>query len=185
MPSGRYLELLDKGPNNTQYVIKVSNGRKGQRFYFDYKTKTIKTRSQNHSIQRAKNGASNEITGVNVGVNSEWWHHYKRDGDYIFNTKDKKVLSVSGADKEMTVCNFNTKKNKSAHQKWRIIYADKVNTKTKGFNKVFGFFINRPFVIISKLPMNRVITAHGSHLRISTLGKSDTRQEWYFDEVSK
>jgi hypothetical protein len=84
----------------------------------------------------------------------------------------------------MTICNFNTKKN-TAHQKWNIIYTHKIVEKTKGFNKVFGFFINRPFVIISKLPMNRVITKHGGHLLISTLGKKDKRQEFVFDQVSK
>lgn len=165
-------------------MLKVSNGRKGQQFYFDFKTKTLKTRSKNFSIQRTSNGKSTEITGVNVGVNSEWWHHFKKDGDFIVNTGDSKVLTVNGADKEMTICNFNTKKN-TAHQKWNIIYTHKIVEKTKGFNKVFGFFINRPFVIISKLPMNRVITKHGGHLLISTLGKKDKRQEFVFDQVSK
>jgi hypothetical protein len=186
LPSGRYLELIAAGPNNTQYVLKVSNGRKSQRFYFDFKTKTLKTRAQHYSMTRSSNGGSKDIRGANVGVNSHWWHHFKRDGDYLVNSQDKKVLTVAGADKEMTVCNYDTKKKDAAHQKWRIIYADKVKSRTKGFNKVFGFFINRPFVIMSQLPMNRVIATSGAHTRITTLlGKKDVRQEWYFDEVSK
>jgi len=33
----------------------------------------------------------------------------------------------------------------------------------KGVNKDFGFHVNRPFYIISKLPFERVIECHGAN----------------------
>jgi hypothetical protein len=39
-------------------------------------------------------------------------------------------------------------------QKWTVIYLDKAKaTETKGLNEEFGFHINRPFYIRSRLPM--------------------------------
>jgi len=34
-------------------------------------------------------------------------------------------------------------------------------TETKGLNEEFGFHINRPFYIVSELPMNRVVEMLG------------------------
>jgi len=53
-------------------------------------------------------------------------------------------------------------------------------------NKNFGFHINRPFYLVSKLPFNRVAECHGANnvwqrrWRKNTLG-----QQWFFDGVSK
>jgi len=49
-------------------------------------------------------------------------------------------------------------------QKWQVIYLDKAKgPQTKGLNKDFGFHVNRPFYIISKLPFNRMIECHGAN----------------------
>jgi hypothetical protein len=45
LPSGRYLDLI----NNRNMVIKVSNGRNTQKWYFDQRSLTIKTRLNNQS----------------------------------------------------------------------------------------------------------------------------------------
>jgi hypothetical protein len=43
LPSGRYLDLI----NNRNAVLKTSNGRRTQKWYFDQVSKTIKTRLNN------------------------------------------------------------------------------------------------------------------------------------------
>jgi hypothetical protein len=48
-------------------------------------------------------------------------------------------------------------KHGKVNQRWRIIYVDSKQDQVKGLNKDFGFFINRPFYIVSKMPMGRVI----------------------------
>lgn len=49
------------------------------------------------------------------------------------------------------------KRTNGANQRWKVIYTDKVTTQTQGLNKNFGFEMNRPFYIVSRLPMGRVL----------------------------
>jgi hypothetical protein len=70
------------------------------------------------------------------------------------NVKNDKVLDVAGG-RDQEGNNVQAwKKNGSPAQKWSIIYADESKkTRTKGMNKVYGFEINRPFFLRSKMPM--------------------------------
>ena len=71
-------------------------------------------------------------------------------------------------------------------QKWRILYTDKVKIETKGLNEEFGFHINRPFYIRSRLPMQRLAECHGANnVWLKRWRKNVRAQQWYFDEVSK
>jgi len=59
------------------------------------------------------------------------------------------------------------KRTNNANQRWRVIYTDNSTTQTKGLDKEFGFYLNRPFYIVSRLPTNRVIEyQNGSWIRI-------------------
>jgi hypothetical protein len=50
----------------------------------------------------------------------------------------------------------------------------------------FGFHINRPFYIVSQLPMNRVAEAVGaSDVRLKRWVKGRSAQQFFFDGVSK
>jgi hypothetical protein len=54
--------------------------------------------------------------------------------------------------------------NKGTNQKWKIIYLDQAKkTETSGLNEEFGFHINRPFYLVSELPMNRVAECIGAN----------------------
>jgi hypothetical protein len=48
-------------------------------------------------------------------------------------------------------------------KRWRVVYVDTVKAKTKGLNEEFGFVINRPFYMVSRLPMNRVMESPGAN----------------------
>jgi hypothetical protein len=53
---------------------------------------------------------------------------------------------------------------KQINQKWGVIYLDKAKAvQSKGLSKNFGFHINRPFYIRSRLPMQRVIECIGAN----------------------
>jgi membrane carboxypeptidase/penicillin-binding protein PbpC len=67
MGSGRFLDLV----NNRDLVIKTRNGRKTQKWYFDQKTLTIKTRYNNYSWNIVSNGGSSKIQIYST--NSNWW----------------------------------------------------------------------------------------------------------------
>jgi hypothetical protein len=81
------------------------------------------------------------------------------------------------------VANSNGNKN----QRWKVIYLDKAaKTETKGLNEEFGFHINRPFYIVSELPMNRVAEMlGGANMVLKRWRKNVRQQQFWFDEVSK
>jgi len=53
-------------------------------------------------------------------------------------------------------------RHNGANQKWKIVYVDTVNEQTKGLNKDFGFYVNKPFYIRSRLPSKRMATCEGN-----------------------
>jgi len=79
------------------------------------------------------------------------------------------------------------KKNGSKAQKWTIIYQDKAGRrKSRGVNKHFGFEINRPFYIRSRMPMQRVVECWGANNIILSDYKEGSRgQQFWFDEKTK
>jgi hypothetical protein len=56
---------------------------------------------------------------------------------------------------------------------------------TKGLNKAFGFHVNRPFYIQSKLWLERVISVGGSKNLVIQSRTDKDHQRWYFDQASK
>jgi len=67
MSSGRYLDLI----NNRDFVIKTQNGRSTQIWYFDQKSKTIKTKLNNQSWDIKSAGKSNNLQVYST--NSGWF----------------------------------------------------------------------------------------------------------------
>jgi len=56
----------------------------------------------------------------------------------------------------------------------------------EGLNEDFGFYVNRPFYIVSRLPMKRVVQCHGAtHVRLNRYKLNNKTQQYYFDPVSK
>lgn len=93
---------------------------------------------------------------------------------------------VGGQDKEGQNVQVYSK-NTGIGQRWNIIYLDK---KGKGLkkgqlNRGFGFYVERPFFIQSRLPMRRVLQVVGSNVVIKTLVRNRNTQKWVFDQKSK
>jgi ribosomal protein L19E len=88
---------------------------------------------------------------------------------------------------EVIVYNRNGDDKKNANQRWKILYLDqKEKDRTSGENKEFGFHINRPFYLKSRLPMGRVAECIGaSRFQIKTYRANQAVQQFYFHEVSK
>lgn len=125
------------------------------------------------------------------------------EGKYFENVKSGKVLEVTGgADKEgqsIIVGIKGTPAKGSAaakgkadvknikHQHWNVVYLDEAKKEpTKGLYKPFGFHINRPFVILSLMPMRRVVEVVGAKnlvIRQKVFGKRE--QQFYFDITTK
>lgn len=104
--------------------------------------------------------------------------------------KDKRVLDVTGdKDEEGNTLAISKAKEKHHSQMWKIVYADKAEkTRTKGHNDHFGMDINRPFFLVSRFPMKRVLECIGaSNIVIKTLHRQrkNLGQQFFFDEKTK
>jgi hypothetical protein len=103
------------------------------------------------------------------------------------NFRDGRVLDVKGGKDEEgnPVQVFNN--NGSKAQKWNVLYVeDREKDRTKGMNNEYGFHINRPFYLRSRLPFQRVIECIGANNVTLKRWRNNVRQQqWYFDEVSK
>lgn len=61
------------------------------------------------------------------------------------------------------------RQDKKHSQMWKIIYIDKAEkTRTKGMGD-YGFHINRPFYIVSRMLMKKVVTTNSSYLRMQDM----------------
>jgi len=71
---------------------------------------------------------------------------------------NKKCLDVHGGKDEEGRNVIMWNRHNGANQRWKVVYVDKAAPIPKeGFNKDFGFYVNRPFYIVSRLPMKRVV----------------------------
>jgi hypothetical protein len=112
LPSGRYLDLI----NNRNMVIKTSNGRKTQVWYFHQQSKTIRTRYNNQSwdIKSAARTNNMQIWSTNSG----WFQVFKYEGNQFVNPTNNKVLSVDGTKDEEGQGVIVDGNQRRADQKW-------------------------------------------------------------------
>jgi hypothetical protein len=106
---------------------------------------------------------------------------------HFSNISNKKCLDVHGnRDEEARKVIVHGRHN-GANQRWRIVYTDKAAKEpTSGYTKEWGFYINRPFYLRSRLPMQRVAELVGSDIRLRRYTTSRWKQQtWRFDVTSK
>jgi hypothetical protein len=76
-------------------VIKTRNGRSTQLWYFDQRSKTIKTKLNNQSFDIENNGRS-----LNMRIwstNSQWFQIFVYSDEHFCNIENKKCLDVTGS----------------------------------------------------------------------------------------
>jgi hypothetical protein len=102
-----------------------------------------------------------------------------RQGNLVLTVKDRK-------DEEGNAVGVYSNTSQK-HQQWQVIYLDKSDAiVTKGFSKDFGFHINRPFYIVSQLPLNKVAEMlGGTNMVLKRWRKNQKQQQFWFDNVSK
>jgi hypothetical protein len=134
LASGRYVTRMDKNA----FAIKIRNGSTSQIFYFDQKTKTIRSR-QSTSYQLAMGGKGtkkDELTAVTGAA--DWWTHFKyvTSSKHLLYIHENKAVDVyQGKDAEGQKLHLWNKHN-GANQKWNVIYASELKGEdSKTFNK--------------------------------------------------
>jgi len=73
--------------------------------------------------------------------------YWKYDGQYIVHTVSEEVLELRDLKDTEEQNLFVGKRGNGLNQKWKIVYLDSVTEQTKGLNKYFNFYVNRPFLI--------------------------------------
>jgi hypothetical protein len=78
------------------------------------------------------------------------------------------------------------KQNGKKHQQWDLIYVKdwKGEPKDGEWNHRFGFKVNRPFYVISRLGSGRYLDYISRDLLIKTQN-GRTSQQWYFHQASR
>jgi hypothetical protein len=184
LPKHRYLEVVDSHYG----VIKTRNGNNQQLWYFDQKTLSIRSKQFGRGIAVKHNGGSNQWLLATPKTNC--WEVFRFEKGQLCAVCKNKCMTVQSAqDKEMQKIVFDPKKQIGAkEQQWKIVYADDAkDIVTKGKNDEFGWECNKPFYIVSRLPMHRVIETRGNHalhLWKHSYGRQPS-QQFYFDCVSK
>lgn len=79
------------------------------------------------------------------------------------------------------------KRHNGPNQRWTIVYVDESPKEpTSGLYKPFGFYINRPFLIESRLPMRRVLEVVGArNIVIRSKVYKRREQQFVFDMKTK
>jgi hypothetical protein len=112
MASARYLDILG---NNL--VIKTPNGYDTQKFYFDQRTKTIKSVGKSNSswdIQSAGKSANMQVWSTNSG----WFQIFKYQGENFVNVQSGKVLDVAGSKDEEAANVIVHGRHNGVNQRW-------------------------------------------------------------------
>jgi hypothetical protein len=105
---------------------------------------------------------------------------FRMKGAYLTNERGKVAWVQGDVDQESRHIYIANRKN-HVSQQWDIIYADqwKRDPKKGELNKRFGFYVERPFYIISRLGKQRYLTALNRNFVIKTRnGRPD--QTWIF-----
>jgi len=109
-------------------------------------------------LQRANNG---RVITRNTGKN--WQADFSFKNDQFVLKRNNQVLDATNNDSEGQQTQISNN-NGSIQQKWKVVYVDKATKEaTEGMNEQFGFHINRPFYIRSRLPMKRIAECVGAN----------------------
>jgi hypothetical protein len=120
-------------------------------------------------------------------TNSGWFQIFLYEGSHFCNIRDHRCLEVTGNKDVEGQKVLVAKRQDAANQRWKIVYLDKADKEqTKGLNKEYGMHIDRPFYLVSRLPMRRVVENVGANnVVLKRYVKGRSAQQFFFDQTSK
>jgi hypothetical protein len=179
LPMKRVAECV--GASNVA-LKRYVKGRSAQQFFFDGKTKTIRS-------QQWKNYAV-ELRGKDIrmtsSINSRWPQMFRYQANIMVNEHGLAWDISNNVDVENRNIIAHTKHGK-INQLWDLIYADEYPAEpTKGqLNKEFGFYVQRDFYVVSQLKSNRYLEVIDGRNVVIKTPNNNKGQIWYFDQYSK
>jgi len=144
MPSGRYMDIVDGN-----VVVKRRNGFDSQKWFFDQKTRTVKSVAHKEkSWHMHPNGNNRDL--IVYKTTGKWFQTFRYQGANFVNARGLVLTIKDNKDFEGAAV-VAWKKHNGLNQRWNVVYSDKATgPKTGGLDGHFGLHINRPFVVLSK-----------------------------------
>jgi hypothetical protein len=168
-------------------ILKTRNSFKTQIWYFDNHYKMVRSRARTTTVLNISSSGKGENLDA-ATHNRQWYQKFKYVGEHIVSPYNHKAVDVyEGKDQEAQNI-IMWKKHNGLNQKWKLVYLDDTDKEpVKGLNKQFGFFINRPFFLISAMPMGRCLTTNSANLLITSKKDNKTykQQQFVFDGATK
>jgi hypothetical protein len=114
-------------------------------------------------------------------TNSGWFQLFIYQNRQFLNVKNNRAIEVvNSKDDEGANVGIGDRADRP-NQRWNVIYLDEAaDEPTSGLNKDFGFWINRPFYIVSELPMHRVIEVIGAKALVIKSKVYDKKEQRFF-----
>jgi hypothetical protein len=106
-------------------------------------------------------------------------------GAFLTNEKGK-VMDVHGNNDQENRNIIVWRKHGGTNQQWDVVYVDAIGKEPKKgqMNKDFGFYVERPFYIVSAMSKGRYLDMINRNLVIKTANGFKSQQFW-FDQKSK
>jgi hypothetical protein len=137
LPTRRFLTSLSTTDVNIKTRFDLNSN--SQKWYFEQKTRTIKSRRFNQALTFERNGLA---TKAQLSAGAGYWYQlHKYQGENIVNVHSNKVLDVDGGSDVEAQGTIWYKRHNGANQRWRIVLCDKLPEAVSGFNKEFGFYM--------------------------------------------
>jgi hypothetical protein len=105
--------------------------------------------------------------------------------NYMINEKGR-VFDVQGGHDSENRNVFNWKKHNGINQQWDIVYVDEMPAEPKKgeLNTDFGFKVETPFHIVSRMPSKKYLDIIGRNIVLKTANGRNS-QTWYFHQQSR
>jgi ribosomal protein L21E len=129
LPMKRVAEMV--GASNMA-IKRFVKGRMGQQFFFDGKSKTIRSQQwKNYCIEIQNNGKADNLRATS-GINSRWHQMFKYQGNMMVNEHGKTWDISNNVDAENRNIIIHNKHGR-INQLWDLVYADEYPAEpTKG-----------------------------------------------------
>lgn len=178
--SNRYMDVI-----NNSVVIKTRNGYDSQKWYFDQKTKTVKSvQHKNKSWNIHNQGQQQDLTIHKTS--GQWFQLFRYESEFFINSRGL-VLTVEG-NRDAEGANVITQKRTNGrNQKWQVLYSDKENdVKEKGRDNAWGLYVNRPFYVFSRgYPGKGIEVVGDRNLALRKFVRNNEAQQFYLDSQTK
>lgn len=92
LPSGRFLSRVAEN----KLKIKVRNGMTNQKWWFDQKTKTVRSRQIPSQAWNILGNGGQKNLSITTANTNYWWQSFKYENNRVINLKNTLNFSVDG-----------------------------------------------------------------------------------------